>query len=219
MTTMPAASVAAKAWSWPTKPCTSPPLDRTRVPAAMSALATARRALPGWVRSRAYRTPDPTAPTKMTVAPIPLPTAASARGKAPKVRLATGMPVRAGDDAGGEAGEEHDEPLGPAAGAGPEQEVDRAERQPRHVEHRAEQEEHPVGAAIPPVRGPEGEGGGREGEERQRHGPVPQLAPVALRGRSQRRLGEQGGDGGGHERQPRHHLGGERRRRAVAARL
>ena len=76
-TVIPTARLSANASSWPTTPCTSPPLDSTRVPSAISALAAARRPWPG-ARGRARSAP-PTRPRRRRspTAATPLPTAAS----------------------------------------------------------------------------------------------------------------------------------------------
>ena len=118
---------STNASSWPTTPWSSPPLDSTSVPSAMSALppasvAGARRAL----RARTAP-PSTTAPPNTTIAPTPLPTPASTRGSTPKWSLPTGMPPSGRDHAVDRRREhhadrepgEHDEP-------GPDPVADRA---------------------------------------------------------------------------------------------
>ena len=90
--------------------------QRARARSGRSRLA--RRPWPGTPRVRAKRTAETTAPTMITVAPTPLPTAASTRGNAPNTSLPTGMAVpwtvsigAREEHAGGEAAQEDEHPL------------------------------------------------------------------------------------------------------------
>ena len=151
--------------------------------------------------------PTTTAPPNSTTAPTPLPMPASARGSASRWSLPTGsvsvgiVPWIGVDEhhAGREAGEEHETGAHRLPMRRAREQVDRAEREPRHVHDRAEQVEDPERAVVPTGRRSGREGGRREREQDERDRPgalVRGPGPGPAHGR---RLGEHGRDGSGDE--------------------
>ena len=198
-------------------PCSNPPLDNTSVPSAISALPPASRPDPGW-RDRANRTADHAAPTNTTIAPSPLAAPGQRAGQHAEVVLADGdaghrdraVDRRREHHAERDAGEHEEHRAHPVADAAAEEQVDRAEREPRDVDHRAEEEERAERALVPAGGGAGRERGRGEGEERQGD------RPGALVGRPRPgpahggRLGEHGGDRGGDEGETGDHGRAER---------
>ena len=98
-----------------------------------------------------------------------------------------------------EAGEHEQGRAHVVAGAPAHQDVDGAEREPRHVDHCTQQEERPERAAVPAGGGAGGERGRGEREQGQGHGPgalVRRFRPRPAHGGG---LGEHRGDRGGDE--------------------
>lgn len=99
-TTMPATNVTANAVSFPSRPASVPLAERTSAPVAMSTLPpasirgllAARRAevVAAGTRPRTTRPADHSAPTMITIAGTPEPTAARMRGVVPKSAFAVG---------------------------------------------------------------------------------------------------------------------------------
>ena len=156
--------------------------------------------------ARAKRTADHAAPPKTTRAPSPLPTPARTRGNTPKTSLPTGMvaepatsPETGAVSITPTASPESEDEDGPHPSPDPlaAEEIDRAQRQPRDVEHRARAGRRP-GTHPGPTRSRR-RWPGRP--RRRRTAPAPPSRPPrgvgALAPALERRLGEERGDRGG----------------------
>ena len=195
------------AWSCPTAPCNKPPLDSTRVPSAIERVAPGEGTGAGNPPAgEADRRVERAAEDDDRAG-----AAAHARehaGQHAEVVLADRDPAVRRDHAvqggrehhAGAESREHEEAGAhePADPAAPDQ-VDGAERQPRHVEQGAQQEEHPERAVVPAGRSGGGERGRRECEQREREGPRPLVGSLGPGVTHARGLGEQRRDGSGEE--------------------
>ena len=99
-------------------------------------------------------------------------------------------------DADAEPAEQHEPPPRPVAGRSPGQQVDRAQRQPRHVQHRAGKVEHAERGQAPTAGLGPPQGAGAEGEQGQRHRPGQFVRAVTAQPAVQRAEGKAQGDQG-----------------------
>ena len=152
---------------------------------------------------------DTTAPTITTVAPSPLPTAASTRGAAStNTSLPTGISV---PDIGfivavstipvGQTREEQQHAGGDPPHRPAKEEEHRPQREPRHAQDAAAEVEDPVGPLVPAGRHADRERSRGRREEDEGHGPGPLVWPAPLarpfggrEGEHRRQSGRRGGE-------------------------